>query len=200
MRVERPPWWNTLLPWRALSPHLPLATLPKNKVTGLVVHRQGQFGWNKGNWVDGDPEGYAVHYGLDVIGWVGNSELHLLDKQAICCSPLQGVVVWIGPDEHGQPSIILRHSPRDAERRRFSFFGDLEDVYVKAGESVSTGSFLGRPYPLGKKWRFFHFAIGYEVRLKGKWQDVFIDPGPPLGGTIVVQRELPWKTATHALR
>src|SRR5215471_11991403 len=195
MSIERPSWWNTLLPWRAIGPHLPVATVPDNKVTGIVVHRQGRFGWNKGNWVDGDPEGEAVHYGLDIIGWVGNSKLHVLDQQSVCCSPLQGVVAWVGPDEHGHPSINLRHSSRVAERRRFSFFGDLEEVFVKAGQSISVGTPLGRPCRFRGKCRFFHYGMGYEVRQNGKWQDVFIDPGPSLPGTLVVQRELPWKTA-----
>jgi hypothetical protein len=195
MSFDKPSWWTSLLPWRALTPHLPVATLPKNKVTGLVVHRQGRFGWNKGNWVDGDPDGYSVHYGLDIIGWIGNSELHLLDKQSVCCSPLQGVVAWVGPDEHGQPSINLRHSSRLARRRRFSFFGDLEEVYVEAGQSVCSGTPIGRPHRLRERCRFFHFGVGYEVRRNGKWHDVFIDPGPVLNGPIVVQRDLPWRSS-----
>src|SRR5215469_12063481 len=95
MSLETPPWWNTLLPWGALSPCLPVATVRKTPVTGIVVHRQGRYGWNKGNWVEDDPEGHAVHYGLDIIGWVGNSEPHLFDNQSICCSPLAGVVAWV---------------------------------------------------------------------------------------------------------
>lgn len=192
MSVERPPWWNTLLPWRALSSHLPIATVPKNKVTGLVVHRQGRFGWNKGNWVDGDPSGYAVHYGLDIIGWAGDSGLHPLQTEIVCCSPIEGVVAWVGPDEHGYPSINLRHSSRVAQRRRFSFFGDLEELYVKAGETVSAGKPLGRPCLFRKNCRFFHFGMGYEIRRNGKWQDVFIDPGPVIPGRLEVRPTLPW--------
>ena len=197
--LDRPPWWSTLLPWRALGAVLPLATLPKNKATGLVVHRQGQYGWSKGNWVTGDPEGDAVHYGLDVIGWVSTAErssaaeAHLLDQHTICCSPLAGLIAWVGPDEHGYPSINLWHSSRQAERRRFSFFGDLEEVYVKAGQSVAAGTPLGRPAPLRKNCRFFHFGMGYEIRRNGRWQDVYINPGPVLPGKIVVKNELPWR-------
>lgn len=182
-----------MLPWRALSVHLPLGTTRKSQMTGIVVHRQGRYGWNKGNWVDGDPEGWAVHYGLDIIGWVNNSALHLLDKHSICCSPLAGVVAWTGLDEHGYPSINMRHSSRTAERRRFSFFGDLDEVYVKAGQRVQVGTPLGRPAPFRRNCRFFHFGMGYEVRRNGKWRDVFIDPSPLLPGAIVVRRELPWK-------
>lgn len=192
MSVERPPWWSTLLPWRALSSHLPIATVPENKVTGLVVHRQGRYGWNKGNWVDGDPSGYAVHYGLDIIGWAGDSGLHPLQTEIVCCSPIEGVVAWVGPDEHGYPSINLRHSSRVAQRRRFSFFGDLEELYVKAGETVSAGKPLGRPCLFRKNCRFFHFGMGYEIRRNGKWQDVFIDPGPVIPGRLEVRPTLPW--------
>ena len=88
MSVKKPLWWNNLFPWRALNPQLPVATLPENLATGLVVHCQGQYGWNTGNWVDGDPSGEAVHYGLDIIGWVGNTGPHALDEQSICCSTL----------------------------------------------------------------------------------------------------------------
>ena len=193
MSAEKPSWWSSLLPWRALNPQLPVATTSKHPVTGIVVHRQGRFGWTKGDWVNGSPDGYAVHYGLDIIGWTSDSDLHFLDKESICCSPLPGLVAWVGPDEHGYPSINLWHSSRVAERRRFSFFGDLEKVYVKAGQRVGAGTALGRPAPLRGKCRFFHFGIGYEVRRNGKWHDVFIDPSPLLPGAIVVQRELPWK-------
>lgn len=192
MSVQRPPWWNTLLPWRALSPHLPIATVPKNKVAGIVVHRQGQYGWNKGNWVDGDPSGYAVHYGLDIIGWAGDSGLYPLQTEIVCCSPIEAVVAWAGPDEHGHPSINLRHSSRVAQRRRFSFFGDLEELFVKAGETVSASQPLGRPCLFRKRCRFFHFGMGYEIRRNGKWQDVFIDPGPVIPGRIEVRPTLPW--------
>lgn len=194
MSFSRPLWWNTLLPWRALGCHLPVATTDKRQVTGLVVHRQGRYGWNQGNWVDGDPSGWAVHYGLDVIGWLNKSEPHRLDGKSICCSPADGVVAWVGADEHGQASMNLRHSSRTAERRRFSFFGDLQDVYVKAGQRVSAGTPLGRPNPFRQGWRFFHFGMGYEIRRGGKWQDVFINPGPLLPGNIITRRELPWKT------
>lgn len=192
MRLLRPLWWNTLVPWRALDARLPVSTLPKNKATGLVVHRQGQYGWNKGNWVDGDPNGYAVHYGLDIIGWAGASGLYPLQTDIVCCSSIEGVVAWVGPDEHGNPSINLRHSPRTADRRRFSFFGDLEVVFVKAGQSVSAGEPLGRPCLFHKKCRFFHFGMGYEIRRNGKWQDVFIDPGRVIPGHIEVRPTLPW--------
>lgn len=192
MRVDRPQWWNTLLPWRALGVHLPVATVPRNKVTGIVVHRQGQYGWNQGNWVDGDPSGYAVHYGLDVIGWADGPEVHLLRTKIVCCSPIEGVVAWVGPDEHGNPSINLRHSPRTADRRRFSFFGDLEEVFVEAGQSVSAGEALGRPCLFRKSCRFFHFGMGYEIRRNGKWQDVFINPGSLMPGTIEIRPRLPW--------
>lgn len=193
MSVERPWWWNKLLPWRDLTPRLPLATVPKNRVKGLVVHRQGQYGWNTGNWVTGEAEGEAVHYGLDIIGWLGGSGPHSLDQNSICCSPLEGVVAWVGPDEHGYPSINLRHSSRVAGRRRFSFFGDLAEVYVRVGQSVSAGTPLGRPAPFREGCRFFHFALGYEVRRNGKWLDVFIDPGPCLRRPIVVRPALPWR-------
>ena len=196
MNLERPAWWNSLTPWRALQPCLPIATLLRNRVTGLVVHRQGRFGWNRGNWVNGDPDGYAVHYGLDIIGWVGGSQPHFLDKRVVCCSPLAGVIAWVGADEHGYPSINLRHSSRVADRRRFSFFGDLEEVYVKAGQDVSAGTPLGRPTPFRRNCRFFHFGMGYEVRPNGKWQDVFIDPAPPMRARIVVQSDLPWRQDT----
>lgn len=191
--MEKPLWWNKLLPWRRLSPLLPIATVPNNQVTGLVVHRQGRYGWNTGNWVDDDPEGEAVHYGLDIIGWVGTSGLHLLDRHIICCSPVEGVVAWVGADEHGYPSMNLRHSSRVAARRRFTFFGDLEEVFVEAGQRISAGTPLGRPAPFRKGGRFFHFGMGYEVRRNGKWQDVFIDPGPCLRSPIVVRPDLPWK-------
>lgn len=193
MSAETPSWWSSLLPWRALSPHLPLTTARKSRVTGIVVHKQGRYGWTKGNWVDGDPDGWAVHYGLDIIGWVSDCDLQLLNEQSICCSPLPGVIAWTGPDEHGYPSINLRHSPRNAERRRFSFFGDLEEVFVKAGDRVTAGTPLGRPAPFRKNCRFFHFGVGYEVRRNGQWQDVFINPCPFMPGRIVVRPELPWK-------
>lgn len=195
MNLRRAAWWNGLLPWRALSPKLPVATVPTNNVTGLVVHRQGQYGWNTGNWVNGDPDGEAVHYGLDIIGWVGHSGPHPLDKHSVCCSPLEGVVAWVGADEHGYPSMNLRHSSRVAGRRRFSFFGDLDEVYVKAGQSVSAGTLLGRPAPFREGCRFFHFGMGYEVRRNGKWQDVFIDPGAAMKAAIVVRSALPWRAA-----
>lgn len=194
MSLERPQWWNTLLPWRALGARLPVTTSGRREVTGLVVHRQGRYGWNKGNWVNGDPSGWAVHYGLDIIGWLSNSELHRLDGKSICCSPLEGVVAWVGPDEHGQLSINLRHSSRSAERRRFSFFGDLQKVFVKAGQTVSAGTPLGLPNPFRQGYRFFHFGMGYEIRQNGKWRDIFINPGSLVPGNIVVRPELPWRT------
>lgn len=193
MSFETPLWWNSSLPWRALGPGLPVATTGKIAVAGIVVHRQGRFGWNRGNWVDGDPSGYAVHYGLDIIGWLGDSRLHQLDKKSICCSPLDGVVAWVGLDEHGYPSINLRHSSRLSQRRRFSFFGDLEEVYVKAGQYLSAGTPLGVPCPFRKQARFFHYGLGYEVRQSKKWRDVFIDPTPSLPGIVVFRPQLPWK-------
>jgi hypothetical protein len=194
MKPKKPLWWNSLLPWRTLKPCLPLATVSGATVAGLVVHRQGQYGENQGNWVDGDPTGYATHFGLDIIGWLANSEphVHILDKQIVCCSPLDGVIAWTGADEHGSPSINMLHSSRTAKRRRFSFFGDLEEVYVRAGQRVSAGTPLGRPCVFKRRCRFFHFGMGYEIRRNGKWCDIFIDPGPALKARIVVRPNLPW--------
>lgn len=191
MSSTKPTWWNTRLPWRALNPQLPVANSLQKPVTGIVVHPQGRYGWNRGNWVDDDPEGYAVHYGLDIIGWLGSSGSRPLDKHSICCSPAQGIVAWTGPDEHGFASIIVRHSARSMDRRRFSFFGDLEEVFVKKGQEVERGTPLGPPLHLRRKGRFFHFSLGYEIRRNGRWQDVFIDPGFSLNGKIVVRRPFP---------
>lgn len=192
MKTEMPAWWKSLRSWRALGPCLPLATMPRNRVTGIVVHRQGQYGLNSGNWVTGEPDGESNHFGWDVIGWVGGSSLHFLDDRIVCCSPMDGLVAWVGADEHGQPSMNLRHSPRNAERRRFSFFGDLDDVYVKAGQRIRTGTPLGRPGVFKQRCRFFHFGMGYEVRRNGKWHDVFINPGPAINAKIAVRPRLPW--------
>lgn len=195
MKPKQPLWSNSLLPWRALKPCLPLAHVSGTRVAGLVVHRQGRYGENQGNWVDGDPSGYATHFGLDIIGWLANSEPHVLDKQIVCCSPFDGVVTWTGADEHGCPSINLLHSSRTAKRRRFSFFGDLEEVYIRAGQRVTSGTPLGRPGVFKQKWRFFHFGMGYEIRRNGKWHDIFIDPGPTLKARIVVRTNLPWQAS-----
>ena len=192
MRQQKPQWWDNLLPWRALRPFLPLATLSGPKVTGLVVHRQGQYGKNQGNWVTGDPAGETSHFGLDIIGWIGNSRAHVLNPSVVCCSPIDGLVAWTGKDEHGYPSINMLHSSRKAERRRFSFFGDLEEVYVRAGQLVTAGAPLGRPAIFRRNCRFFHFGMGYEIRRDGKWHDIFINPDPTLKTKIIVRSNLPW--------
>lgn len=185
-------WWHTALSWGALHPQLPIANTRRIPVKGLVVHRQGQYGWNNGNWINGDPEGTAFHYGLDIIGWLGeNGKIFSLDDRAICCCPLEGVVHWIGKDEHGDQSIIIHHSPVRAKRRRFSFFGDLEEVYVKKGQRIRANIPVGRPCRIFGATRFFHFAMGYEVRVDGKWRDYFVNPGASLPGRIVARATMP---------
>lgn len=185
-------WWHIALPWGALRPQLPVANIRRGAVKGLVVHRQGQYGWNSGNWVNGDPAGTAFHYGLDIIGWLGaNGKIFSLNDHVICCCPLEGVVYWIGKDEHGDQSIIIHHSPVRAERRRFSFFGDLEEVYVKKGQRIAAGVPVGRPCRIFGASCFFHFAIGYEVRVDGKRRDYFVNPGRSLPGRIIARATMP---------
>jgi hypothetical protein len=192
MTIKNLEWWSTLLPWGALHPQLPLATSGNGKVKGLVVHRQGQYGYNSGNWVDGDPEGTAFHYGLDVIGWLGEKgKAFSLDDRVVCCCPLEGVVYWIGKDEHGDQSIIIHHSPTHARRRRFSFFGDLEEVFVKKGQKIAANTPVGRPCKIFGEKRFFHFAMGYEVRVNGKRRDYFVNPGASLPGKVVARATMP---------
>src|SRR5215469_2824920 len=105
-----PGWWDGLRPWRALKPLLPIANRRGPAVTGIVVHSHGRFGRNKGNWVAGDSEGHARHFGLDIIGWTGDDGSHALGTLTVCCSPIDGVVAWVGADEHGHTSINMRHS------------------------------------------------------------------------------------------
>lgn len=193
MSIGIPEWWDGLRPWRALNPLLPIGNRRGPAVTGIVVHSQGRFGRNKGNWVAGDSQGHARHFGLDIIGWMGDDGPHPLETLTVCRSPIDGVVAWVGADEHGHTSINMRHSPRNAERRRFSFFGDLERVYVKTGQRVSAGTWLGMPCLFRKGCRFFHFAMGYEVKRNGKWHDIFIDPGAALRAKIMLRPELPWR-------
>jgi hypothetical protein len=188
MTTNNHEWWHTLLPWGALQPQLPLATTSNGKVEGLVVHRQGQYGWNSGNWVNGDKDGTAFHYGLDIIGWLGDGgKCYGLDDDVVCCCPLEGVVHWIGKDEHGDQSVIIHHSPTRAKRRRFSFFGDLEEVFVKTGQRIGANFPVGRPCKIFGESRFFHFAMGYEVRVDGKWRDYFVNPGRSLPGRVVAR-------------
>ena len=162
-------------------------------VAGIVVHQRGQFGWNRGDWVNGGSRERSFHFGLDVIGWISESgECLPLSKQIVCCSPLEGVATFVEPDEHNHLSVILRHSSARAGRRRFSFFGDLEDVRIRKGQSVSAGSPLGRPMKLREDYRFFHFGIGYEIEGREQWNRIYINPGFSIDGNIEVRGRIPW--------
>jgi hypothetical protein len=181
-------WWGTALPWRALSWHLPIIGVHGDVVTGIVVHEQGQYGWNVGDWVAGEGRQRDYHFGLDIVGWLGDSERsHPLDKRVVCGSPLRGIVDYVQPDEHDHLSVVIRHSSVRAARRRFSFFGDLEEVHVKKGQEVDAGSSLGRPCRLRGTHRFFHFGIGYEVALRGQWRRFYVNPAPSIDGQIEVR-------------
>jgi hypothetical protein len=180
-----------MLPWRSIRLQSPVATRKLHKVTGLVVHRQGQFGLNRGDWVNGDRNGTAFHHGLDVIGWIGESGVNPLDDQTVCCSPLHAVVDFVGPDEHEQPSIVLRHSSIRSKRIRFSFFGDLEEIYVKERQEIPENTPLGRPSLFRNKTRFFHFAIGYELSHQERSWDSFVNPCSSLDGKIAVRGRMP---------
>ena len=145
------------------------------------MHREGQFGWATGDWVNEKDGGRDFHYGWDVVGWIGASRRgRLLDDELRCRPPLEGVVQHVGKDEHNELCVVVRHSPATARLRRFTFFGDLEQVYVKPGQKVSTRTALGLPLRF-KRHRFFHFAMGYEVYSGGKRDDIYVDPREVLG-------------------
>jgi hypothetical protein len=192
MKLDRPQWWTTTLPWRALKLQSPVTTMKPGKVTGIIIHKQGQFGLNRGDWVNGDRSGKAFHRGLDVIGWIGEDGLNPLDKRTVCCSPLHAIVLFVGPDQHGHPSVVLRHSSPRAERIRFSFFGDLEEVYVKEGQEIAVNTSLGLPCRFRGKYRFFHFGIGYEISRNGKSLDSYVNPRSSLEVKVAVQGRMPW--------
>ena len=191
--MPKPAWWDTGMPWRALRWQLPVANEEPQVVAGIVVHQRGQFGWNRGDWVNGGSRERSFHFGLDVIGWIsGSGECLPLSKQIVCCSPLEGVATFVEPDEHKHLSVILRHSSARAGRRRFSFFGDLEDVRIRKGQGVSAGSPLGRPMKLHEDYRFFHFGIGYEIEGREQWNRIYINPGFSIDGNIEVRGRIPW--------
>jgi hypothetical protein len=186
-------WWSTTLPWRSLNWRLPVASVKHQNVSGIVVHRQGQYGRNRGDWVSGDRLEEGFHFGLDIIGWIGDSGLSQpLDGRVVCGSPLEGIVEYVEQDEHDHLSVVVTHSSVRAKRVRFSFFGDLEKVYVKKRQKVGAGAPLGRPYELDRRFRFFHFGIGYAVRVKGEWQRYYIDPRPSIDGKIEIRGRVPW--------
>jgi len=192
-KSRRPEWWDTGLPWRALRWQLPVACMGQHAVAGIVVHEKGQYGWNRGDWVNGGSRERSFHYGLDVIGWISDSGVSLpLSKQIVCCSPLEGIVTFVGPDEHNHLAVVLRHSSARAGRRRFSFFGDLEELYIKEGQKVIAGSKLGRPSTLREDYHFFHFGIGYETEGKVEWNKTYINPSFSIGGEIQIRRRIPW--------
>jgi hypothetical protein len=193
---RKPEWWDTGLPWRAVRWQLPVVSMEEHTVAGIVVHEKGQYGWNRGDWVNGGSRERSFHYGLDVIGWISDSGVSLpLTKQILCCSPLEGVVTFVGPDEHDHLAVVLRHSAARDGRRRFSFFGDLEEVHIKKGQRVRAGSRLGRPSKLREDYRFFHFGIGYETEGKELWNKIYINPGFSIGGKIQIRRKIPWAGA-----
>ena len=181
-------WWETSLPWRSLGWHLPLASLDERKAIGLVVHRRGQFGWSQGDWVSGSRGERSFHFGLDIIGWIAESGQSLpLSRDIVCCSPLEGVATIVEPDEHNHRSVVIRHSSASARRRRFSFFGDLEEIRVKKGQKVAAGAPLGRPCLLRNRGhRFFHFGMGYELEGKTEWHRLYINPRFSIEGAIEV--------------
>lgn len=73
----------------------------------------------------------------------------------------------------------------------FHRFGDLEEVYVKKGQRILANIPVGRPSRIFGTTRFFHFAMGYEVRVDGKWRDYFVNPGASLPGRIVARAAMP---------
>jgi hypothetical protein len=195
LRKNGPPqeWWDTVLPWRALRWQLPVISMEKDAVAGIVVHERGQYGWNQGDWVNGGSRERSFHFGLDVIGWISDAGVSLpLSKQIVCCSPLEGVVTFVGPDEHDHLAVLLRHSAARAGRRRFSFFGDLEEIHIKKGQRVIPGSRLGRPSKLREDYRFFHFGIGYETEGREEWNRIYINPSFSICGKIQIRRRIPW--------
>jgi hypothetical protein len=195
----KPDWWGTDLPWRALRWRLPLQSVDGHAVVGIVVHRNGQYGWSHEDWVNGRRGELAFHYGLDVIGWIADSGSSLpLNKGIVCCSPLEGVATCVEPDEHKHLSVVLRHSSAHRGRRRFSFFGDLEDVYIKKGHKVIAGASIGRPCLLWKNHRFFHFGIGYEIEEKPEWNRIYINPTFSIDGRIEIRGRIPWTASTDA--
>ena len=192
-RRAQPHWWNKGLSWRALNWRLPVRSVNGSGVTGLVVHRDGQYGWSNRDWVSGAPAERDFHFGLDVIGWITDSGATLpLDNRIVCCSPLEGTTSFVGPDEHGHMAVVLRHSPDDVVRRRFSFIGDLEEVYVERGEQVPAGLPLGRPYVFRKNYRFFHFGIGYEIAGTEKRRRVYINPAFSIDGRLEIRERIPF--------
>ena len=123
----------------------------------------------------GQPFGRKHHKGIDVIGCVdAEGALRPLDQLPIC-APADGWVEFVGDDEDGNPSIILRHSSRRNGRFRITFFGDLKSVFVHEGQRVRAGDPIGTAGTTPTGLRFFHFGVGY--RLTGKrTDDVFVDP------------------------
>jgi hypothetical protein len=116
----------------------------------------------------------------------------------VCLSVVEGVVGRVESYEHSLLSVLLRHSSARAGRRRFSFFGDLEEVHIKKGRKVAAGASLGRPCLLRKNYRFFHFGIGYEIEGKEEWNRVYINPGFSIDGRIEVRGRIPWPGSADA--
>ncbi len=181
-----PNWLKTTLPWRAVRLELPIAYSDDIPICGVVVHQNGKFGWNRGDWVKRRGRKWHYHWGLDVVGSVMELQrLHRLDDRIVCVSPQFGIVDEVGLDQHDHICVVLSHSASDSGRRRFSFFGDLEEAKVSRGQWLRPGQTLGTPMKLAEGNRFFHFGVGYEVGLKDSEYDVYVNAQSFLNGQVV---------------
>jgi murein DD-endopeptidase MepM/ murein hydrolase activator NlpD len=166
--------WSSSVPWRQLRVGFPIR--PKQgEVAQMLGHHRGGFGWSRGDWVSQRAFGVRFHRGVDCIGWVdARGREHTL-AGAECLAPYDARVEYVEIDEDGQPSVLLRHSTLGQGRFRISFFGDLSELFVKAGQRVDRGEPIGSPGRTAAGLRFFHFGIGYRIR-RPHVSDRFVDP------------------------
>ncbi len=180
-----PSWLKTTLPWRAVRLELPIADVDI-PICGVVVHQDGRFGWNRGDWVARRGRKWNYHRGLDIVGSVTELHgIHRLDDRIICVSPQLGIVEEVGRDQHDHVCVVLLHSVSDLARRRFSFFGDLEEAKVSRGQLLHPGQTLGTPMKLAEGNRFFHFGVGYELGSKEAKHDIYVNAQSFLNGQVV---------------
>ncbi|TAL12604.1 MAG: hypothetical protein EPO02_01010 [Nitrospirae bacterium] len=156
-----------------------------------MVHKDGQYGWHAFDWVTRQKALKEIHKGIDVIGWIQkDGRRRLLDNTTLCCVPLPGIVDWVGLDEDGAPSVVIRHSSRSSARIRFSFFGDLSKILVRKGQRLAALEAVGKPSRRQTASRFFHFGLGYEIPNGTRRVDRFVNPNSCLRGEISVARSI----------